>query len=234
MINGDLEQIHAGISDADIQLLYDEVDIVIHAAADVRFNIPLMDLVKSNVRGTRELLDIATKMKHLEVFAYVSTAYSHCPREGVEEQFYEPPMDPFFWLDALETYKTQAEQDLIEIIEPHIMHPWPNSYTYTKALSEHVVKCYSHHFPTIVIRPSISKFIKRVPLFSHFQCKSPEKINLNFPISSCVDVSGSNWWLDEQHHRHQWTVCWHRRWLFETFTRENRFCDRYHLCGFRN
>lgn len=143
-----------------MQLLCDEVDIIIHAAADVRFNIPLMDLVKSNVRGTREILDIATKMKHLKTFAYISTAYSHCPRDAIEEKFYEPPMDPYFWLDALERYKTKEEFDLIEVFEPHIMDPWPNSYTYTKALSEYVVKGYSHHFPTVVIRPSISKYLQ--------------------------------------------------------------------------
>lgn len=143
-----------------MQLLCDEVDIIIHAAADVRFNIPLMDLVKSNVRGTREILDIATKMKHLKTFAYISTAYSHCPRDAIEEKFYEPPMDPYFWLDALERYKTKEEFDLIEVFEPHIMEPWPNSYTYTKALSEYVVKGYSHHFPTVVIRPSISKYLQ--------------------------------------------------------------------------
>lgn len=86
VINGDLEKMQAGISDDDVNLLIDEVDVVIHAAADVRFNIPLLDLCYSNVRGTREMLEIAKKMKHLEVFAYVSTAYSHCPRDHVEEK----------------------------------------------------------------------------------------------------------------------------------------------------
>lgn len=159
VINGDLEQMQAGISDADVQLLCNEVDIVIHAAADVRFNVPLLDLVRSNVRGTREILEIATKMQRLQVFAYVSTAYSHCPRDAIEEKFYEPPMDPYFWLDALETYKTDEEHEMIATLEPHIMDPWPNTYTYTKALSEHVVKNYSHRFPTVVIRPSISESI---------------------------------------------------------------------------
>lgn len=156
VINGDLEKMQAGISDDDVNLLIDEVDVVIHAAADVRFNIPLLDLCYSNVRGTREMLEIAKKMKHLEVFAYVSTAYSHCPRDHVEEKFYDPPMDPEFWIKMLDNCKTPADKEIIEVLEPHIMEPWPNSYTYTKALSESLVKSYSGHFPTIVIRPSIS------------------------------------------------------------------------------
>lgn len=156
VISGDLEQKQAGISDEDVNLLINEIDVVIHAAADVRFNIPLLDLCRSNVRGTRDVLEIAKKMKHLEVFSYVSTAYSHCPRDNVEEKFYEPPMDPEFWLKMLDHCKTPEDREIIDILESHIMQPWPNSYTYTKALSESLVKSYSQHFPTIVIRPSIS------------------------------------------------------------------------------
>lgn len=153
----------AGISDADIRLLCDEVEIVIHAAADVRFNVPLLDLVRSNVRGTREILEISSKMQRLQVFAYISTAYSHCPRDAIEEKFYEPPMDPYFWLNALDAFKTDAEREMFEVFEPHITDPWPNTYTYTKALSEHLVKTYSHRFPTIVIRPSISESVYLSP-----------------------------------------------------------------------
>lgn len=157
VISGDLNEVMAGMCDSDVELLCDEVDVVIHAAADVRFNIPLLDLVQSNIRSTRDLLEIAKKMKRLQVFAYVSTAYSHCPRDHIEEKFYDPPMDPEFWLNVLDRCKTPADKEIIEVIEPHIMEPWPNTYTYTKALTESLVKRYSVHFPTIVIRPSISE-----------------------------------------------------------------------------
>lgn len=180
VINGDLEQLQAGISDADVKLLCNEVNIVIHAAADVRFNIPLMVLVRSNVRGTRELLEIAKKMSHLEVFAYVSTAYSHCSRDVVEEKFYDPPMNPDFWLRVLDSFiDSPVEQEIIEMIEPHIMDPWPNSYTYTKALSEHVVKNYSVHFPTVVMRPSIGKITTH-----HFTEREHEDFYLFFCFSN--------------------------------------------------
>lgn len=98
VITGDLKMAGAGISPQDIDIISNEVEVVIHAAADVRFNIPLLELVQSNVRGTRDILEIAKKMKRLQVFAYVSTAYSHCPRDIVDEKFYDPPMDPEFWL----------------------------------------------------------------------------------------------------------------------------------------
>lgn len=155
VITGDLEQLQLGISDDDLQTLYNEVNIVIHAAADVRFNIPLLDLVLSNVRGTRDILEISKRMLHLETFAYISTAYSHCPRDVVEEKFYDAPMDPNFWLKVLERYDNATDAETFEVFEPHIMLPWPNSYTYTKAVTEQIVKSYGHLFPTVVIRPSI-------------------------------------------------------------------------------
>lgn len=157
MVNGDLNLPNAGLSAQDIELLCDEVEIVVHAAADVRFNIPLLELVQSNVRSTRDILEMAKNMKRLEVFAYVSTAYSNCPLDVVEEKFYEPPMDPDFWLRMLDHCKTPEDRLILEVIEQHIMHPWPNSYTYTKALTENLVKRYSENFPTIVIRPSIGE-----------------------------------------------------------------------------
>lgn len=173
VVSGDLSKLKIGLSDDDINLLCNEIEIVIHAAADVRFNIPLLDLIPSNVLGTRELLEIATKMSHLQVFAYVSTAYSHCPRDVIEEKFYDPPMDPEFWLKMLDYFTDSKTKELIEILEPHLMNPWPNSYTYTKALSEHLVKKYSGNFPTVVIRPSIGE--NRI--------KINEKPNLKFNLN---------------------------------------------------
>lgn len=158
VIAGDLEKLKAGISDSDIKLLHDEIDVVIHAAADVRFNVPLMDLLPSNVRGTRELLEIAKDMKRLQVFAYISTAYSHCPRDQIEEKFYDAPMDPEFWLKMLDHCTSSKDREIVEMMEPHITDPWPNTYTYTKALSEGLVQKYSDRLPIVVIRPSIGEF----------------------------------------------------------------------------
>lgn len=193
IIAGDLEILKAGINDSDIQLLCDEIDVVIHAAADVRFNIPLMDLVPSNVRGTRELLEIAKNMKRLQVFAYISTAYSHCPRDGIEEKFYDSPMDPEFWLQMLDHCTSSQDREIVEMMEPHIMDPWPNSYTYTKALSEGLVQKYSDRLPIIVIRPSIGEF--KINWKGGFCGNNDWK--LTFIQYSCVNVSGSNLRMDQ-------------------------------------
>lgn len=158
VFNGNLNEIQLGLDDDILKIIHENVQIVIHAAADIRFNIPLLNLIRSNVRGTKELLDIAKNIKQLEMFAYVSTAYSHCVRDVIEEKFYDAPMDPYFWLKMLDHCQSDKDKEILEIVEECVISPWPNTYTYTKALSEHLVKEYSQFMPIVVIRPTISKF----------------------------------------------------------------------------
>lgn len=55
------------MSETDRGILQDEVNIVFHVAATVRFDAPLREAVNINVRSTSDLLDIAKDMKHLLV-----------------------------------------------------------------------------------------------------------------------------------------------------------------------
>lgn len=48
-----------------------------------------------------------------------------------------------------------SEWDDFEAIARRIIQPYPNTYTYTKALSEHVVRKYGKNLRTAIIRPSI-------------------------------------------------------------------------------
>ena len=49
--------------------------------------------MRVNVAGTIEMLNLGTECKKLESFVYVSTAFSNCPRDNIEEKFYDPPFD---------------------------------------------------------------------------------------------------------------------------------------------
>lgn len=94
LIEGDTFKEDLGISDVDRKDMIDNVEIVIHSAADVRFDKPLQELCFTNVRATKVLTALAEEMKKLIVFAYVSTAFSQYYREKIEEKFYPPPLDP--------------------------------------------------------------------------------------------------------------------------------------------
>lgn len=154
VFDGNLTELQMGLSARRVKMIQENVQIVIHAAADIRFNVPLLDLIQSNVRGTKEMLEMSRGIRQLETFAYVSTAYSNCIHSDIEERFYDAPMDPHFWLKMLD-HCTEADKERMRILEAHIMNPWPNSYTYSKALSESLVREYSKTMPTVVMRPSI-------------------------------------------------------------------------------
>lgn len=55
-----------------------------------------------NVVATQQLLSLAQRMKNLEVFMHVSTAYAYCNRKLIEEVVYPPPVDPKKLIDSLE------------------------------------------------------------------------------------------------------------------------------------
>jgi thioester reductase-like protein len=50
------------MSSSNRKLLVDEVDVILHCAASVRFDLPLLDILKINVEGTHRLLELALEM----------------------------------------------------------------------------------------------------------------------------------------------------------------------------
>ncbi|KAL0155643.1 hypothetical protein M9458_049906, partial [Cirrhinus mrigala] len=59
------------------------------------------DAMQLNVLATQKMVNLAQRMKHLEVFIHVSTAYAHCDRELIEEVVYPPPVDYRKLIDTL-------------------------------------------------------------------------------------------------------------------------------------
>jgi nucleoside-diphosphate-sugar epimerase len=60
-----------------------EIRLILHTAADTRFNIEREVAEAVNVRGTEKLVDYARTCPHLERFCYVSTVYVAGLRRGV-------------------------------------------------------------------------------------------------------------------------------------------------------
>lgn len=81
------------------------------------------------------MLDLAQSSKSVEVFTHVSTAYVNSNREGViEEKVYDLPngKDPEKFVE--EILKLNPQQVLDK--EKEIIGMYPNTYTFTKALTE--------------------------------------------------------------------------------------------------
>lgn len=66
-VSGDMSMPQLGISENDLQRMYREVNIVIHAAATVRFDEPVHVAVNMNTLGTQQIMQMCLEMKQLKV-----------------------------------------------------------------------------------------------------------------------------------------------------------------------
>lgn len=160
-IAGDVSEPNLAINESDRRLLADTVQIVYHAAATIRFDEALKKAVLLNTRGTKMVLELAKEMKNLQVFVYVSTSYCHLDEKVLFEKAYPPPADPHKIIQSME----MLDEPFVETISKKILGSFPNSYAFTKCLSEHlVVEQIEAGMPCIIARPSIVIPIWKEPL----------------------------------------------------------------------
>ena len=90
------------MSEADRARMKSEINIVFHSAATVRFNDLLSKSVSMNVRGTKELMDLAKEMQNLISFVHISTCFVHChlQDEVIREEIY--PLEELSVSDVLD------------------------------------------------------------------------------------------------------------------------------------
>ncbi|KAK7486341.1 hypothetical protein BaRGS_00022389 [Batillaria attramentaria] len=150
-INGDILESHFGMSSEDQHRVCENVHVVFHSAATVKFDEELKLSVQMNVIGVQHLLSLCRRMTHLRVLIHVSTAYANCDREQVAEQVYEPPLSPQKLIDAVEWMDTET----IGALTTKLIGSRPNTYTYTKAMAESLLLEESKGLPVAIVRPSI-------------------------------------------------------------------------------
>lgn len=166
------------MSDEDIKTLSASVSVVFHCAANVRFDQALKDAVNLNTLGTNRILKLAEQMEQLKVFMHVSTAYCQCNSEVLEERAYAAPHSPM----GIASMTQLLDNDILEALTPRCAIKWnfssrlqiyerkvlrllyfsllkglPNTYAYTKALTEDLVNSYSGKIPIVITRPSIGE-----------------------------------------------------------------------------
>lgn len=69
LISGDVSKIGLGMSDEDRQKIIEEVNIIVHFAATIRFDDPLKKAVLLNTRGPKLMMELAKECKTLDVSA---------------------------------------------------------------------------------------------------------------------------------------------------------------------
>lgn len=150
-IAGNVAELGLGISSEDKNRLQN-VSIVFHSAASIRFDDPLKYAVLMNTRGTREVLRLCETFSELKAVMYISTAYSNCNISEIEEKVYPGLAD---WKKTIEICEKMGDSDNISILCPHFISFMPNTYAFSKQLAESVVEHYKDKLPITIVRPSI-------------------------------------------------------------------------------
>ncbi|XP_050422306.1 fatty acyl-CoA reductase wat-like [Adelges cooleyi] len=159
-IAGDCGLPGLGLSVTSRNTLINEVTIVFHGAATVRFDEHIRVAMSINVSGTREMLNLCRKITNLKVLAHVSTAFANCNRLLVEEKFYEPIAN---FEDVLELVSSKDDQTLQDMT-PDIIGNFPNTYAFTKSLAEDVIRREAKDLPMLVFRPTVVIATYREPV----------------------------------------------------------------------
>ncbi|XP_065083365.1 putative fatty acyl-CoA reductase CG5065 [Ochlerotatus camptorhynchus] len=150
-VGGDITMPQLGLSEKDMQLLVENVNIVFHVAATVRFNEGLKEAAVLNAIGTQQMLELCVKMFHLQSVVHVSTAYSNPSRREVDEVVYPPTMNADSFIQCVSI----LPGDVINALAGKLQGTHPNTYTLTKSIAEQLVSEYSSQLPICIVRPSI-------------------------------------------------------------------------------
>nr|AID66655.1 fatty acyl reductase [Agrotis segetum] len=161
-VSGDITLPNLGLTPKDEQTLIDKVSVVYHAAATVRFNEPLPVAMNINFEGTQKVLELSRRMKNIEAFLYISTAYTQTQRKVLMETVYPPPAKEEDIYKFIEEFGNDAKETEKYLCD----HEKPNSYTFTKALAESYIAKNHGDVPAVIIRPSAVVSIKDEPLKS--------------------------------------------------------------------
>ncbi|XP_045495307.1 putative fatty acyl-CoA reductase CG5065 [Colias croceus] len=157
-IEGDITSPELGIKDADRQKLIDQVSVVFHSAATVRFADTFDMIMNVNLEGTRKVIELSKNMKKLDSFVYISTAYSNANNLVIEEKLYPPPRD----VEEVRRFVKEHGTDEKKVNE--FLEKFPNPYALSKALCEVLLDQDRGHMPSIIVRPSVVSPILHEPV----------------------------------------------------------------------
>ncbi|XP_031848957.1 putative fatty acyl-CoA reductase CG5065 isoform X2 [Nomia melanderi] len=148
---GDVNTENLGLSNEQLQTLIEETDILFHCAATLRLEAKLKDAIEMNTIGTKRMLELAKKMKHLKAFVHLSTAFCYPDLEELGERVYDAPDDPHDIMRLMQWLDEAA----IDLITPKLLDLHPNTYTYSKRLAEKLVADEYSNLACCIARPSI-------------------------------------------------------------------------------
>ncbi|KAI3472690.1 hypothetical protein Pfo_030879 [Paulownia fortunei] len=149
-----------GIINAElIDDMWGEIDFIINSAATIKYDERYDVAMDINAFGAMHILNFAKKCSKLKSLLHISTAYVHGTRSGLVLE------KPFNMSETLEGAKAsyldiKADKKLVEAI----LHGWPNTYCYTKAMGEMLLEKFKENIHVIIVRPTIISSTCREPI----------------------------------------------------------------------
>uniref|UniRef100_A0A8D8GG31 Fatty acyl-CoA reductase n=1 Tax=Culex pipiens TaxID=7175 RepID=A0A8D8GG31_CULPI len=160
LVRGDILEDDLDIANGDQAELAENVEVVFHCAANVRFDQELKQAVNYNLNGTLRVLRLAERMKRLVAFVHVSTAFCQCNEAVVEERAYPAPHSPL----GISKLADLVDSKVLDLVTPSLLNNLPNTYAYTKALTEDLVNGFRDRLPVAIARPTVVIAAWREPI----------------------------------------------------------------------
>lgn len=83
-IQGDIDLPDFGISEENLEKIINETEIIFNVSGLVNFEEPIQSAFRSNTGSFKNLVDIAKKMKNLQILLHVSTGFCFRQRENIQ------------------------------------------------------------------------------------------------------------------------------------------------------
>ncbi|RVX73902.1 hypothetical protein B0A52_02792 [Exophiala mesophila] len=158
VVQGDLSQEYCGIEPEMWQEICPQITHIINCAASVAFDLPLQQAAKANISSIFNLLHLARSCSNLHSMVHTSTSYvaPYCKNRIVPRL---PPL-PY---PAEEIYKDMLANRANESLLLE-QTGYPNTYTLTKCVAEHILMAQKDTLSVVIVRPSIISCAWRYPM----------------------------------------------------------------------
>uniref|UniRef100_A0A182FVW2 Fatty acyl-CoA reductase n=1 Tax=Anopheles albimanus TaxID=7167 RepID=A0A182FVW2_ANOAL len=174
------------VDEIDRIKLCNEVQIVFHVMASIRFDEVLDAAIAMNVTSAQRLYALSRAMQNLRAIVHVSTFYSNCNREHIEERIYDDV--PFGGVDHIRDFFRGLEPSEKTRLSQLIIGDMPNSYVFSKKCAEVMVGREFSELPIGIFRPPIVISGYREPVPGWVDC-------FHGATGLCVPiVLGKTWW----------------------------------------
>ena len=107
-----MSQLLLGISSENLDKIK-KCSIIFHSAASIRFEDPLKEAILLNLRGTREICQLAMQMPNLKSFVHLSTAFIKAETFYADEILYSSCYD---WRKIIEIAE-KFDNDVINCLD---------------------------------------------------------------------------------------------------------------------